>query len=249
MLAKRLIVSLPVGPGGRLNREVSVGEERAATLRDAGRLYAAAGIDELVLEVGSTTLPDLTELVERISAISRIPISVIGELDRASVGSVLAAGAVRAVVGAAALEDPDLISVLAKAHGSQGIGVQIDAVRDGAHWRVLKGSDGEPTEWDVANWARVVEAQGGGEIYVRSKGAEEGDPFDLTLLQSLAGGLQVPLIARGEPEDVQELFDALMIGDADGVVAGRLFHSGSLTPVAAKAYLAEHGLSVRAGGA
>lgn len=248
MLAKRLIVALPVGPEGRLTREISVVGERAPDLQDACRLYAEAGVDELLLEVGPPALPGLSDLVERVSVASRLPVSVVSELDRASVGSILAAGAVRVILGGLALQDPDLIAVLAKAYGSQAIGVRIDVVHDGGHWRVLKGSEGEPTEWDVADWTRVVEAQGGGEVYVRSLDAGAGDPFDLTLLQGLTAELGVPVIARGEPANIEDLFDALMIGDADGVAVGRLFDSGSLTPSAAKAYLAERGLAVRAGG-
>lgn len=52
-------------------------------------------------------------------------------------------------------------------------------------------------------------------------------------------------MAAGDARNVEDLFDALMIGDADAVLVSSLLHSGVQTVKEIKGYLSEHGLPVR----
>jgi len=155
------------------------------------------------------------------------------------VGELLAAGAARLAVQSAALNDPNLISSLSRSFGSESIAVAIAVQREGEGWRVHETLGGAVTEWDPVTWAAVVEAQGGGEIIIESSGGREGEPFDLELLEAVTSAVARPVVAAGEPEAVEDVFDALMIGNADGVLVGP---SARLTVRDIKAYLGERGL-------
>lgn len=211
------------------------------------RAYAEVGADELLFGIHGWRGELLVPIAEQLARSVSIPVAL--ETDLASVTEIrgaLEAGAARTVVQRSALRDPDFISELAEAIGSEAVSVAVEAQREETHWRVLSGPGGEPTEWDVVNWARVVEAQGGGELIIASgHGGVEGQPFDLELLDTVSSSVRIPVLALGEAAGVEDLFDALMIGDADGVLVGSLLHSGAQTIPEVKEYLSEHGLPVR----
>jgi imidazole glycerol phosphate synthase subunit HisF len=52
-------------------------------------------------------------------------------------------------------------------------------------------------------------------------------------------------MAAGEASKVEDLFDALMIGDADAVLVSTMLHSGKATLKEIKGFLSEHGLAVQ----
>lgn len=216
---------------------------------EVAQAYAEAGADELLFAVHGWRAENLEPIAERLARSVSIPVTL--ETDLVSVAEIrrtLEAGAARTVVQRSALRDPDFISELAGAIGSQALGVAVEIQREESHWRVLSGPGGEPTEWDAVNWARVVEAQGGGELIIASaQGGVEGQPFDLELLDTVSSSVRIPVIALGEAPGVgvEDLFDALMIGNADGVLVGSLLHSGAQTIRNVKEYLSEHGLPVR----
>ena len=185
----------------------------------------------------------LTELVGRIAKFISIPVLVAAEFSNAqSLAGLVDAGASRVVVGAPALRDPNFITSLARTFGSGGVVVSIRSLSQDEGWRVAAGPDGAPTEWDAVTWARVVEAQGGGELLVSSSTPPQEGPFDLDLLRAVSSEVDIPVLAAGEAEVVEDLFDALMIGGAEGVLVGSLLHSGRATVGAVKSFLVEHGL-------
>ena len=133
----------------------------------------------------------LAALILSVAASVSLPVSVkadFGSLDQ--LGPILEAGAARVVLQSAALGDPDLISAAAGAFSADRIAVEIEALRQDDHWRVRLGAADDLTEWDPETWARVVEAQGGGELIVGSAvpGAF-GEPLDLELLRAVTSAV------------------------------------------------------------
>ncbi len=188
----------------------------------------------------------LAALILSVAASVSLPVSVkadFGSLDQ--LGPILEAGAARVVLQSAALGDPDLISAAAGAFSADRIAVEIEALRQDDHWRVRLGAADDLTEWDPETWARVVEAQGGGELIVGSAvpGAF-GEPLDLELLRAVTSAVGVPVVAKGEGVGVEDLFDALMIGGAEGVLVGDALHSARYSVRDIKKYLSQHGLPV-----
>ena len=142
----------------------------------------------------------------------------------ASVQSVLAYGAQRAVLGTRALGDPGLIGRLVGRHGADRIVVAID-VRDGIAvgegWRT--GAGGKPVPETVAQLmdagAAVFEVTG-----IERDGLLTGPDLEL-LAGVIASGAEV--IASGGIRSVGDLDAVRAIGCA-GAIVGRALYDGSL---------------------
>ncbi len=214
---------------------------------EAAVAYAAAGADEIIFVARATPIEPLCELARRLAPALKIPLAFWSDLTTMSeVGDLLAAGAARVAIQKAALDDPDLITKLAREFGSDAVAVAVTAAGADESWRVYDGPGGTACEWDALTWAKVVEAQSGGAIIIESpSGGPRGEPYDLELLRSVSSNVDRPVMAAGDAKSVEDLFDAVMIGDADAVLVSSLLHSGNATVIGVKGYLSEHGLSVR----
>ncbi|HUG29508.1 MAG TPA: 1-(5-phosphoribosyl)-5-[(5-phosphoribosylamino)methylideneamino] imidazole-4-carboxamide isomerase [Candidatus Limnocylindria bacterium] len=142
----------------------------------------------------------------------------------ASVESVLASGARRAVLGTRALKDPGMIGRLVGRHGAHRIVVAID-VRDGRAvgdgW--LEGAGGKPIreafERLMDAGVAVFEVTG-----IQRDGLLAGPDLEL-LASAVASGAQV--IASGGIRSVGDLRAVRAIGCA-GAIVGRALYDGSL---------------------
>ena len=95
-------------------------------------------------------------------------------------------------------------------------------------------------------WAQRLVELGAGEILLTSMdrdGTKEG--FDVDLTRAVADAVPVPVIASGGVGALDDLYDGLMAGHADAVLAASIFHFGQHTVGEAKDYLAGRGVPVR----
>lgn len=213
----------------------------------AAAAYAEAGADGIVFETRDAPLELLCGLARQVACALTIPIAIWTDLTTAAeIGALLGAGAQQVVIQKAALDDPDLIASLAREFGSDTIVVAVSAAGPEAGWRVYDAVGGAAREWDAVTWAQVIEAQNGGAILLNSPaGGPQGEPYDLELLRSVSSAVARPVLAAGDAGAVEDLFDALMIGDVDAVLVTSLLHSGRARVSEIKDYLSEHGLPVR----
>lgn len=242
---RRVIPVLEVGKDGLLIEPViSLRQDRARDFRAAALAYAAAGADEVLLAVDAPEVERHVAVLRHVSPDLDVPIVVkVEPSGPAEAARLLEAGAARILIQNAALADPDGIAALSRTFRKDRIGVLITAQREDEVWRVLRGVGGTTTEWNATTWAKVAEAQGVGEIVIESAGGGAlGEPIDLELLDRVTSVVEVPVVASGEARCVEDIFDALMIGGADGIAVGSLFHSGRLSVRETKQYLSEHGL-------
>jgi cyclase len=254
MLTKRIIPCLDVTEG-RVVKGTSFTD-----LRDAGdpvelaAFYYAEGADELVfLDIGAT--PEgrniMVDVVERVSKQVFIPLTVGGGLrDIDDMRRMLEAGADKVSINTAAVCSPALIAEGAKRFGSQCIVVAIDAKRrmgrDTSGWEICINGGRVPTGVDAVEWAKRVVELGGGEILLTSWDADgHRAGYDLELTSTISGMVTVPVIASGGAGDLEHLYQALVVGKADAVLAASIFHYQSYSIRQAKAYLAERGIPVR----
>ncbi|KPK66091.1 MAG: hypothetical protein AMS21_03175 [Gemmatimonas sp. SG8_38_2] len=247
---KRIIARLSVGEDGALVDELGLPAlERPGDPLEAARALAAAGVDGISFSGHGAPLEVLSALSRRVTPLLTVPLHVeVNARTAAQVASLLEAGTALVVIEAAALRDPDFLASLAREFGSESIAVTVSAASEDEGWRVLESAGGPPTEWDAVTWACVVESQGAGAIVVQSamRRARDarGSPFDLELISAVGSAVDLPTVAAGEAQIVEDLFDVMMVGDADGVLEGSLFQSGRATVRQAKSYLREHGLAV-----
>ena len=256
MLTKRIIPCLDVTQG-RVVKGTSF-----TSLRDAGdpvelaAFYYREGADELVfLDIGAT--PEgrdiMVDIVERVSEQVFIPLTVggglrgIGDMRR-----MLKAGADKVSINTAAVQNPRLITEGAEKFGSQCIVVAIDAKQlkssDNGKWEVCTHGGRKPTGIDAIEWAKQVVALGAGELLLTSWDADgQRTGYDLELTCAISEAVVVPVIASGGAGNLDHLYEALVIGKADAVLAASIFHYQVYSIRQAKDYLAEKGIPIRKG--
>jgi cyclase len=254
MLTKRVIPCLDVKKG-RVVKGTSF-----IQLRDAGdpvelaSFYYEEGADELVF-LDITATPEgrdtMVEVVERISEKVFMPLTVGGGLRRISdMQRMLRAGADKVSINTAAVLDPNLIREGAEKFGSQCIVVAIDAkcAKDSEKplWEVYIYSGQQPTGMDAIGWARQSVALGAGEILLTSMDADgHRAGYDIELTRAISEAVNVPVIASGGAGTLEDLYQALVAGRADAVLAASIFHYANYSISETKAYLAERGIPVR----
>ena len=162
----------------------------------------------------------------------------------------LEAGADKTAINTAAVFDPGLIARGAEKFGSQCIVVAIDArqVAGGGspRWEVLTHGGREGTGKDAVAWAKQAVELGAGELLLTSwdqDGRRSG--YDLKLTGTISEQVTVPVIASGGAGTLDHLYDALVAGKADAVLAASIFHYRTYSIREAKEYLAGKGIPVR----
>ncbi len=254
MLTKRIIPCLDV-KGGRVVKGTSF-----VQLRDAGdpvelaSFYYKEGADELVF-LDITATPEgrdtMVNVVERISEKVFMPLTVGGGLRNISnMRRMLKAGADKISINTAAVLKPDLIREGADKLGSQCIVVAIDAkrVEDGKEswWEVYIQSGQKSTGINALDWARRAVELGAGEILLTSMDADgHRAGYDIELTRAISEAVSVPVIASGGAGTLEDLYQALVDGKADAVLAASIFHYGTYSIHETKEYLAKRGIPIR----
>ncbi len=254
MLTKRIIPCLDV-KDGRVVKGKSFVE-----LRDAGdpvelaSFYYREGADELVF-LDITATPEgrdtMVDVVERISEKVFMPLTVGGGLHSINnMRRMLLAGADKVSINTAAVLNPRLIRESADKFGSQCIVVAIDAKRvessSQPQWQVYIYSGQKPTGVDALDWARKVVALGAGELLLTSMDADgHRAGYDTELTRAVSEAASVPVIASGGAGTPEDLYQALVLGKADAVLAASIFHYGTYSISDIKEYLAKRGIPIR----
>ncbi len=256
VLAKRIIPCLDV-KNGRVVKGTNF-----LDLRDAGdpvelaRFYDKEAADELIfldITASHEGRKTMLDVVARTAEEVFIPFTVGGGISTVEdMRQILSAGADKISINTAAVNNPKLISEGAERFGSQCVVVAVDAKRrtevgdPNPTWEVYIHGGRTPTGIDVIQWVKQVEQLGGGEILLTSMDADgTKDGYDNVLNQAVARSVSIPLIASGGAGNLEHLKDALIVGEADAVLAASIFHFGTYTIAQAKEYLRAAGLPVR----
>jgi hypothetical protein len=109
--------------------------------------------------------------------------------------------------------------------------------------------DGLPrfcVEKNAVEWAKEVVDLGAGEILLTSMdcdGTKNG--YDIELTRSVSEAVTVPVIASGGAGTLEHLYQGLVLGKADAVLAASIFHFKEYTIKQAKEFLREKKVDVR----
>ncbi len=258
MLKSRVIPCLDVKDGRVVKGVNFVG------LRDAGDpvacaiAYDAAGADELCfldITASSEDRGILLDVVRRTAEACFMPLTVGGGVRSvADIRTLLLAGADKASIMSAAVQDRDFVSRAAEKFGSQCIVVAVDAKRvssegEAPRWEVFTHGGRRPTGIDAVAYAHDVAERGAGEILLTSMdrdGTRSG--FDLALTRAVSEAVSVPVIASGGVGTLDDLVAGVRDGGASAVLAASIFHFGQHTIGEAKRHMAEAGLAMRLDG-
>ncbi len=250
MLTKRIIPCLDVMEG-RVVKGMNF-----VNLRDAGgavenaKAYEEQMADELAfldITASHESRKTIIHVVEEVANEVFMPLTVGGGIRGLDdIRDILLAGADKVTINTAAIERPELITEASEMFGSQCICVAIDAKATATGFEVYTYGGRRPTGVDAIGWARKAEALGAGEILLTSMdrdGTKIG--YDIPLTRTISEAVTIPVIASGGVGTLDHLYDGLVDGKADAVLAASIFHYREYSVMEAKKYLRERGVSVR----
>ncbi len=216
--------------------------------------YCDEGADELVF-YDITASPEGRGVdrswVSRVAAVIDIPFCVAGGIRSvADAEDVLNKGADKISVNSPALENPELITELARRFGSQCVVVGIDSRAEDGGYRVYQYT-GDPDKTTAArrltaDWVREAESRGAGEFVLNcmnQDGVRKG--YDCEQLALVRAECTVPLIASGGAGAMQHFRDVFVDARVDGALAASVFHSAAIDIGDLKSYLIDEHIDIR----
>ncbi len=253
MLAKRIIPCLDVRDG-RVVKGVNF-----VNLADAGdpvenaKYYDAEGADELVfldITASHQKRQIILDVVARTAEEVFMPLTVGGGIrGTADIRELLNAGADKVSLNTAAVQNPKVIWESSQMFGSQCIVVAIDAKRSDktpSGFEISIHGGRTMTGRDCLEWVRQVEDLGAGEILLTSMDADgTKNGYDIPMTLAVTDIVGIPVIASGGAGTREHLKDAIVLANADAVLAASIFHYREIPIRELKRYLADEGIPVR----
>ena len=269
MLAKRIIPCLDVDDGRVVKGIKFKGIQDAGDPVELARRYNDDGADELTfLDIGASykSRATLLEVVRQVAAEVFIPLCVGGGIRSVEdMRDAMNAGADKVSVCTSALQNPPLLTEMARAYGSQCVVLSIDAKRAAPQrgagknegpgvWHAFSHGGREDTGLDAVEWAKRAVELGAGEILLNSIDADgTGAGYDLELTRTILDAVGVPVIASGGAGTLEQIANVLLPpdaandqwGNADAALVASLLHFGKTTIREIKQYAESKGVVVR----
>lgn len=250
MLSKRIIPCLDV-MGGRVVKGMNF-----VNLQDAGdpvvnaKEYEKQLADELCfldITASHEKRRTILDVIEGVAKEVFMPLTAGGGIRRLQdIRDVLLAGADKVTINTAAVERPEIVREASDVFGSQCICIAIDAKRGPSGFEVYTYGGRKPTGVEAIGWAKKMEELGAGEILLTSMdrdGTKIG--YDIPLTRAISDAVNIPVIASGGVGTLEHLYEGLVEGKADAVLAASIFHYREYSVIEAKEYLRERGVAVR----
>jgi cyclase len=250
MLAKRIIPCLDVKEGRVVKGTQFVDLKDAGDPVENAMVYDQQGADEIAfLDITASyeKRDILIDIVQKTAEEIFIPLTVGGGVrSLEDIRKLLKAGADKVSINTAAVKEPQFVERASKRFGSQCVVIAIDAKRKEGSWEVYTHGGRIPTEIDAVLWAKKVEAMGAGEILLTSMDRDgTKDGYDIELTRTISEQVGIPVIASGGVGTLEHLYEGLVYGKADAVLAASIFHYREFTIRQVKSYLKEKGVVVR----
>ncbi len=254
MLTKRIIPCLDV-KNGKVVKGVQFKNHRI--IGDPIKLaakYSEENADELVfydiyssVESKSVSLSWINEIAQNIN----IPFCVAGGIKNIKKAKeVLYMGADKVSINTPAVENPKLISELAKTFGSQCVVIGIDSYFDQTNYIVHAKTGSTKSRYEIGkntlDWVREVQDRGAGEIVLNCMnrdGIKEG--YDIDQLAMIREVCKVPLIASGGAGKKEHFKKVFENSNVDGALAASVFHDNKISISELKSYLIDQNIEVR----
>ncbi|MEM1174370.1 MAG: imidazole glycerol phosphate synthase subunit HisF [Pseudomonadota bacterium] len=254
MPAKRIIPCLDVRDGVVVKGVQFRNHRVVGDIIELAARYCEEGADELVF-YDITASPDGRSVdrswVSRVAAELDIPFCVAGGIRSIrDAEEVLNKGADKISVNSPALENPSLVTELAKRFGSQCVVLGVDSREEDGDYFVYQYT-GDPDKTTSAqrrttDWIRDAQELGIGEVVLNcmnQDGVRKG--YDVKQLATVRAVCNVPLIASGGAGEPAHFLDVFESARVDGALAASVFHSASIHIPDLKAYLAGNQVHMR----
>ena len=223
--------------------------------------YAENGADELLLLDTVASLygrNNLLNVVEKVATKIGIPLTVAGGISSIRTArAALESGADKVCLNTAAVQNPELITVLANAFGSQCIVIAIDYKKwpdsrflgategvtvtgqtklknsflheAGDSFQVYSEHGRQQTGLDALTWSKQVSLLGAGELLLTSIDHDgRMGGFHKSLAKQLTTQLRIPVILCGGASTASEIEEIFEEKTADAVAIGSALHYGRI---------------------
>ena len=249
-VAKRIIPCLDVDKGRVVKGTNFVDIIDAGDPVEIAQKYDNEGADEIAfldITASHEGRNNILSVVERVADEVFIPLTVGGGVKEfEDVRNLLSVGADKVTINTAAVNDPNLINNVTDKIGRQCIVIAVDVKKIDNDYVVFTHGGRTQTDLKAFEWCLDCQQRGAGEILLTSidkDGTKDG--FDLEILSKISNNINIPVIASGGAWNLDHLYQAIVKGHADAVLAASIFHFGEYTINQAKDYLKAKGILVR----
>ena len=193
------------------------------------KIFNGKEIDELcILDIRATIedkRPDFDYLKD-IASEAFMPLSYGGGIKNIKeIEKLFYIGYEKVIINSSFISNPQLINDAIKIAGSQSIVISIDVKKDvlGRDYAYINSGTTKIKESPV-HLVRMAEEMGVGEILLNSinqDGVMQG--YDIELIKSISSSVEIPVIACGGANDINDLKLAIEKGGAHAAAAGSMF--------------------------
>ena len=249
-VAKRIIPCLDVDKGRVVKGTNFIDIVDAGDPVEIAKKYDDEGADEITfldITASHEGRNNILSVVERVADEVFIPLTVGGGVTNFNdVRDLLSVGADKVTINTAAVSNPDIINNVTDRIGRQCIVVAVDVKRLNNDYIIFTHGGRTQTDLKAYDWCLECQKRGAGEILLTSMDKDgTKDGFDVEILSKISNNVTIPVIASGGAGNLEHLYQAIVKGNADAVLAASIFHFGEYTINQAKEYLKEKGISVR----
>jgi len=230
LLRPRIIPCLLVKNGGLVKTVQFKDPKYVGDPINAVKIFNEKETDELVvLDIDATARgaePDFKRIAH-LAVECRMPLCYGGGIKTAEQAKhIIGLGVEKVAISSAAIENPPLISMIAREIGSQSVVVVLDVRRDapGPGYEVWTHNGSRRTGKLVVQAAQEAEALGAGEIVINSidnDGLMKG--YDLALARSVRAATRLPLTVLGGAGSLADIANLINTCGVVGAAAGSLF--------------------------
>mgnify|MGYP001234056360 FL=1 len=249
-VAKRIIPCLDVDKGRVVKGTNFVDIVDAGDPVEIAQKYDNEGADEITfldITASHEGRNNILSVVERVADEVFIPLTVGGGVKKFDdVRNLLSVGADKVTINTAAVNDPNIINNVTDKIGRQCIVIAVDVKKIDDDYIVFTHGGRTQTNLKAFDWCLDCQQRGAGEILLTSMDKDgTKDGFDIEILRKISNNVNIPVIASGGAGNLEHLYQAIVKGNADAVLAASIFHFGEYTINQAKEYLKAKGILVR----
>lgn len=155
-----------------------------------------------------------------------IPISVGGGIRNINdIERVFKSGGDKVALNSAVINDLNFLKKISKIFGSANITVIIEYIKIKKKYYITKSTGRDLVNIDPIIWAKRVEDNGAGEIFLTSinhEGLKKG--FDIPIIKKISQKASIPIIAHGGCGSVDHILDLVKKTNISGVALSSLLH-------------------------
>ena len=249
-VAKRIIPCLDVDKGRVVKGTNFIDIIDAGDPVEIAQKYDNEGADEITfldITASHEGRNNILSVVERVADEVFIPLTVGGGVKKFDdVRNLLSVGADKVTINTAAVNDPNIINNITDKIGRQCIVIAVDVKKIDDDYIVFTHGGRTQTNLKAFDWCLDCQQRGAGEILLTSMDKDgTKDGFDIDILSKISKNVNIPVIASGGAGNLEHLYQAIVKGNADAVLAASIFHFGEYTISQAKEYLKAKGILVR----